>query len=136
MCRSLATTRSLASQVEPGLTIQPIDALMVGLPALPTQQHEDPAEAIADARGSDLLDPLKQWVIMFLLGLVVPRRAALFDYVAGAAHTDAVTVDQMAHERLALRGPQSFFDSTSCNMTLSRLRSATSCLSLRFSSSS
>jgi hypothetical protein len=43
------------------------------------------------------------------------------------------TEEQIA---FALRWPQSFFCSTSCNMILSKLRSATSCLSLRFSSSS
>ena len=39
------------------------------------------------------------------------------------------------HQNTLDRGPQSFFESTSCSIFLSRLRSATSCLSFLFSSS-
>lgn len=84
-------------------------------PAFPTQQHEDPPETAADPSGGNLFDPSKQWRVIVLPGLVVPRRAILTDDLAGAAHADAVTIDQMAHGRLALRGHQSFFESTSCS---------------------
>ncbi len=136
VCRSLAFVSTFAPQVEVPLAVQPIHALVIGFPAFPAQQHEDPPETIANPHRSDLLDPLKQWRIIIVLRLVVERRPALLDDSAGSTNPNAIPVDQMAHERLALRGPQNFFDSKSCNITLSRLRSATSCLSLRFSSSS
>jgi len=109
---------------------------VVGLPTFPAQQHEYSPETIADPRGSDLFDPQKEWRIIILTGLVIPRRTALLYDLASPANPNSISVDQVAHERLALRGPQSFFESTSCSMTLSRLKSATNCLSLRFSSSS
>lgn len=73
-------------------------------PAFPTQQHEDPPETVADPSGGNLLDPSKQWRNTVLPGLVVPRRAAPPDNLAGTAHADAVTNDQMAHGLLARVG--------------------------------
>src|SRR5690606_7821658 len=68
MGRGLAPTGPLTPQVESGLAIQPVCALVVDLPPFPPQQYEDPAEAIADPCGGNLLDPPKQWPIIVLPG--------------------------------------------------------------------
>src|SRR5690606_8598877 len=103
-CR-LAPARPLAPKVEPGLAIQSVHALVVVRPAFSTQQHEDPPEAVTDTGGGDLFDPPKQWPIILFPGLVVPRRTALLDRVASPTDAYPVSINQMAHERLALRGP-------------------------------
>src|SRR5262249_7945134 len=50
--------------------------------------------------------------------------------------THLVRHTQFPHQQTAAPRLQTFFDNTSCSIFLSRLRSATSCFSFRFSSSS
>ena len=54
--------------------------------------------------------------------------------LAAASLADRVAPLQMVHRRPALRCAYHFFEATSCSITLSRLRSATSLLSRAFSS--
>lgn len=53
-----------------------------------------------------------------------------------ASPPDRKPLGQLRHQRSFAGGLYSFFASTSCRITLSSVQSATSCLSLRFSSSS
>src|SRR5690606_10193578 len=103
-CR-LASARPFTPQVEPGLAIQSINTLVVVRPAFSTQQHEDPPKAVTNTGGGDLFDPAKQWPIIPLPGLVVPRRSTLLHHVASTTNAHPVSINQVAHERLALRGP-------------------------------
>lgn len=105
MRSGLATAWALTPQIETGLPIQAIHAFVVDMPALAPQQDIDSPEAVAHPRGRDLLHTSQQRRIVLLLGLVVPTSPALAQYSACAPHARTVTFDQVAHERLALRGP-------------------------------
>jgi hypothetical protein len=105
-CRSgLASARALAPQVEPGLPVQAIDALVVDLPTFTPKQDVDPPEAITHARSGNLFHPAQQRGIALLLGLVVPAGPALAHDGACTTHADPIAIHEVAHERLALRGP-------------------------------
>jgi len=117
--------------------VEPIDPLMIDYPAFPPNQHINSPEAEPHTGVGNLSHPSPKGLIQRLaLRLPIPTRSALQTNFAGPLNAHTVTIDQVADERLGLRRPQSFFLRTSCSMTLSRLRSATSCLRLRFSSSS
>lgn len=105
MRRGLAPARALAPQVEPCLPVQAVDALVVDLPALPPKQHVDPPETVTHARGGNFFHAPEQRGIVLLLGSVVPASAALAQDRTCAPDAYAVTIHEMAHERLALRGP-------------------------------
>lgn len=112
------------------------DSTVVDLPALASQQHIDTPESIANTHCGDIMDTLEQSPVVPRLGPIVPASPALTHHRASPAFADSITIQQMAYELSALWGAQSFFASTSCHIALSRLRSATNCLSLWFSSSS
>lgn len=78
----------------------------------------------------------KRFIQRLVLGSLILTRTALQTELTSPLNTDSIPIDEMADELFSLRRPPSFFRKTSRSMTLSRLKSATSCLSLRFSSSS
>ena len=77
-------------------------------------------------RGGPTLPPVQS---------VIPRRSIQPQEPTGPSHSNRKVPEHPARGAFA-RGIQAFFASTSCRMTLSKVRSATSRLSLRFSSSS
>jgi transposase len=68
--------------------------------------------------------------------LVTHRRTPDTDHFAGSPLAELVSDLQPLHQSPLADGLQNFFESTSCSIFLSRLRSASSCLSFWFSSSS
>src|SRR5262252_2991964 len=116
--------------------IEPMHALDVHMPALTTQQHRDSAVAIPHPGLSDLADTLSQGRLLGSAGTVVISRAACRNGSAGSPdrHLKRSTreVDHLASpsRRHSLRRI------TSCSISLSSVKSATTLRSLPFSSSS
>lgn len=104
--------------------------------ALPTQHHVHPAVAIVHARVDDLLDASPQYALVLALGDVQIGRCRHAHDAQSLTLAAPKALHEIGHQLASLGGPQSFFATTACSMVLSRLRSATICLSLRFSSSS
>jgi hypothetical protein len=116
--------------------VQAIDAFVIVFPAFPLQHHVHPAVAVMDARGCNLFDARKKRRRVAGNRAVPVQRARHVEQRASLGQAHAVAVTQLVNQRALAGRLQSFFDSTSCSIALSRLRSATSRLSFAFSSSS
>src|ERR1700746_582992 len=101
---------------------------MVDLQALASQHDVNSEVPITDSRGGDFADTSAQNGLIVTDGLVtMPRavdRSTLHPRVADPGRSSPDSAPAHADEQ-ALE----FFATTSCNMTLSKLKSATSCLS-------
>src|ERR1700722_18526997 len=128
--------RTLQPETEPILAIQSVNPLMIDHPALPAQQDVDSEIAIAHPGLSKIVDAQPQCCLVGLGRTIANRRPIDAERDATAPFAHSVGRLNLPHEFAPPTRRQSFFDSTSCKMCLSRLRSATNCLSLRFSSSS
>jgi hypothetical protein len=115
--------------------VDPASALVIHLPALPAQQDVQPPVAIAHPCGSELLQPHAQSNLRVGALPVTLGRAAETGGLAGPALADVVGHLQVTGDLAASGGPHHFRLSTSCSMERSSVRSATSRLSLLFSSS-
>lgn len=69
-----------------------------------------------------------------LPGIGDPYSEKIIKNPTGALLTERIRNAQIAHRDPLLRGPQSFFDRTSCSITLSNDKSATNRFSFAFSS--
>jgi hypothetical protein len=117
--------------------MEPVDTLVINPPAFAPEQDIDAPETEPNPSVRNLSHTgSKRFIEGLTFGSLIPTRPALKAHSARALNADPTPIDEMAYELLSLRRPWSFFRRTSCSMTLSRLRSATSCLSLRFSYSS
>jgi hypothetical protein len=126
--------RTLGAKVQPLLPVQTIHPLVVVCLAFPPQLDVDATATISNARDHDFPDAIAQGGIVPASRPIVVHRGANKHQRRAPSHRDAVVVHQVMAKSLALHGSQSFFFSTSCSICLSRLRSATICLSLAFSS--
>jgi hypothetical protein len=118
--------------VEPIQPLHAIDPLQVDRPAFPPQQGVHPPIAIAHAHRGDLADtPTLRRLILGAAALAIPRPVHPNDLARPSlAHpkADLQQLDTLAHQGRLHR----LFRSTSCtpgSMCLSRVRSATGCLS-------
>ena len=132
----LVAPGALQSQRQAFLAVQAIHPLDVVHMALPAQHHVHPAVAIVHARVGDLLDASLQHALVPALGDVQVGRCRHAQDAQRLALAAPEALHEVGHQLASLGGPQNFFATTACSMALSRLRSATICLSLRFSSSS
>jgi hypothetical protein len=123
-------------QIQAFLAIEPTYALVVHGQSLPSQNDMNPAITEANPRRSDLPNAVskKSLIVAFrpvpMCRPIEPRNRAT------ATLADPISLLQSSDQLAATIRLQSFERTTSCSMTLSRLRSANSCFSLRFSSSS
>src|SRR5262249_28515670 len=92
--------------------------------------------SIPDPYRGDLLDALAQRRLVFGPAAVAIARAQVAHDLTGTPFAHPKADPQKLHACTFLGRLYSFFRSTSCSMCLSNVRSATSCLSWRFSSSS
>ena len=92
--------------------------------------------SVVHARVGDLLDAHLQRRFVLLDRLLQVGRGRHLHRAQRIALAASKTLHQLRHQGAALRRPQSLLATTCCSMALSRLRSVTICLSLRFSSSS
>src|SRR5512143_640051 len=91
--------------------------------------------AVPDPNRSNLLDPHPQCRLIVHKTPISMRRTSNTKNFTGPPLTDSKTLLQICHQSPPGGRLYNFFESTSCNIHLSRLRSATICFSLRFSSS-
>ena len=122
-------------QVEPFFTVQPVYSLVVDFPALSQQQHMDTSVSIAYAHPGHLPNPFSQYGLSVLHRFVSLGITVYLQHRAHAPLADGVLLQKVFRCLFAVDRPYQFFESTSCNMALSKLRSATSFFSLAFSSS-
>jgi hypothetical protein len=122
--RVVELDEAIAASAEPGVDLIALDDALNALTTI----------AVTSSRAGQLPQPHSQ------IGLAVPpasitiRPARDPDQFAGSFLTDSIRLPHTRHQLPACRRLQAFFDSTSCKMCLSRLRSATKVFSFPFSS--
>src|ERR1051326_9175290 len=112
------------------------DAGLHDIPALAIEQYPNLPVSVPHAGLSDLSDAHPQggaWIFITAIPKGSPMQPG---HSACPPLAHLVAVLQILDELPAPRGPYSFFESTSCSMTLSRVKSATNRFSRPFSSSS
>ncbi len=125
---------SLDPHLETLLAVQPIHPLGIHMPPLPTQQDRQPLIAITRTTHGEVpqQQPKRSWIrpkAAVSVGTPTPLSHLACPSLAGPE-----LLLQMPHFDPSLRGPQSFFRSTSWSICLSSVRSATRDFSRRFSS--
>jgi hypothetical protein len=125
----------LRPNLQPFFLVQPIEQAVVDLPSLPPPQHVQSPLAVAhpDRREFPKTQPDGSRIPPATPIPICPP-VKPFD-LACLSFANLVRSDQMPGEPAPGRRLQTFFDSMSCNIFLSSLRSATIPFSLRFSSS-
>lgn len=117
--------RTFCPQVQPFQAINPMGFLVVNQPALAPQQDMDSLAPIAYPGLRYFPYPPGDGPVITAATVVV-YRAALHHQPASPANPDAVRRQQILHRFALLHRSQNFFRITSCSISLSRLRSATS----------
>src|SRR5262245_23475669 len=100
---------------------------------LAPQHHVNAFAAVAHACDSDLLDARPERRLIDRHRAIVVERTRNLHDTARLANTRAVPHTQIIDQLAFARGPQSLRLSTSCNIALSRDKSATRRLSFAFS---
>ena len=118
------------------LLVKPIHPLRVHIPALPPEQHMDTPIAVMHPRLGDLPHPLLQVGLIRTATTIVVARSLRTKHTARPPDADLPGAPNIIDELAPPIRPQSFRETTSCNIALSSERSATSRVSLPFSSSS
>lgn len=93
-----------------------------------------PVQAV-NPRVGDFLDAHLQRRRVLLDGFVQVSRGRHLHDAQRISLAESETLHQCGHKPSPPRRSQSFFSTTACSMTLSKLKSDTICLSLRFSAS-
>ena len=96
----------------------------------------DAAIAVTHPRLGDLLHPLLQVGLIGAASTIVVARPLRLEHPAGPPDADLPSVADIVDELPAPVRPQSFRETTSCSIALSRLTSVTNRFSLAFSTSS
>src|ERR1700744_1013590 len=126
----------LVAQLQAQFLVEAIDALGIHIPPFPPQQHMNAPIAVSHARLGDLLYSLFEVGLTAALRLVDIKRPINLERRTGSPDR-RLPIRSNLVDKLTLAGrPHSFFESTSCNIALSRDRSATIRFNLAFSSSS
>ena len=124
------------AELQPQLFVDAVCFLVVDHPALPPEQHVHAAVAVAHPRLADLLDPPGQPGLPGATRPVVVGRRVDLEDPARPPDRHAPLAADPVHQIALPNRLQSFRRMTSCSISRSRLRSATSFFSLAFSSSS
>ena len=115
--------------------VQPVHELLVHEPPFPTQEHPEPRISELHPTGRQVSKSYAKLGPRITPAPVTVGRSGKPKNPASSAFSHPIRHLHLPHQNTLHRGPHSFFESTSCSIFLSRLRSATSCLSFRFSSS-
>ena len=112
----------------------PLDPLVIDMPAIPPQQSGDTAIAVPPVHTCKLDDPLgqRQFIIPYH-GQVPLRRTRLLQDFVGPPLGDPEAIQQHTDRLTPPVRAQKLPDATSCSIALSRARSATSFFSRAFS---
>src|ERR1700691_652118 len=114
--------------------IDSIHPFRVHPPAFTPQHHRQPPVAVTRPVAGEIAQALPQFVLGIATALILVDPARDPRQPTSAAFIQLVRLTDAAYQLPPRRGLQAFFDSTSCSMCLSSVRSATSVFSLRFSS--
>jgi hypothetical protein len=126
---------SFAAQIQLFFDINSVHSLMIIRKTLPAKQHINAPETVSDPCGCDLTHAHTQQLVPLVLVSVIKHRSGQHHTPTGSAYRSPVVVDHPQCQLLSNGRFHSFFFNTSWSICLSRLRSATNCLSWRFSSS-
>lgn len=139
-CQTMGSTTtsawSFTTQIQLFFDIHPVHSLMIIGKTLPAQQYINAPETISDPCGCDLTHAHTQQLVPLVFMGVVIHRSGQHHAPAGSSYRSPVVVDHPQDQLLSNRRFHSFFFNTSWSICLSRLKSATNCLSWRFFSSS
>ena len=135
LCRFIAMG-TFETQGQALLAVETVNAFMVIPPALPPEQDVNPPITVMHAGFRDLTDTQAQCTVIGRHRAVTERTAADLQRKTDLPFAGPVTRLQLPDPFTQPCQRQVFFASTSCSIALSRLRSATSFFSRRFSSSS
>ncbi len=108
---------------------------MVDFPALPLKQNLDAMVTEAYSGSSEVSDSSPQTGLDFVMATLLNHRPTDSKNSAGSSLANFKADLQVTDKVLPDGRLQSIFAITSCSIALSRARTATSCLSFRFSSS-
>jgi hypothetical protein len=98
--------------------------------------HRQSPISASDSRGRQIPHPDAQFGLRISTALVTIRPTRVAHQPASLVLTQLIRVAYWAHQLATLGGLQAFFESTSCKMWLSNVRSATIPFRFRFSSRS
>jgi len=113
-----------------------MDPMLAHFESFPLKQDMDAAVAVSDATLREITNPLAKNDRIFTSRPTTTTCASQRQDAACSTFADLEAVLYEGDERALLSDLHSFFSMTSCNIALSRERSATSFLSRRVSSSS
>src|SRR5215468_11926274 len=130
------TLGCFVAQLQAHLAIDPIGLLVVDPPTFTAKQHMHAPIAVANPRLADLLDPSFEHGLSGAARLVVVGGRVEQQHPTGPSDRHIPLPTHLVHQLALPHRPQSFRRMTSCSISLSRLRSATTLRSLLFSSSS
>ena len=116
---------ALSAQIQAFQTINPVCFLVVNLPAFPPQLDMN-TRATVPYPGFRYFPDTQGYRPIVTPALPVVDSSALHQQPASPADTDTIGLLQKMHRLALLSRPQNFCFSTSCSISLSRLRSATS----------
>ena len=133
---ALVPTWRLDPHLQAFFEVQPVNQLVIDLPAFPLQQDVQPAVAIPHTTGSQVTKSNPQFSPIVANTHVPMRGTWEAQRSARASLAHAVSGLEPLHHDSSTTGLYTFPEMTSCSIFLSRLRSATSDLSFLFSSSS
>src|SRR6056297_641349 len=128
--------RRLVPELHAQLPVNAVDFLDVDAPALAVQKHVNPAIAVTNTRFADLLDPLLHGSLIGAAGFVVERRTVESDGATRRPDRDRPIAAHPANQFAHPTRLQIFRRMTSCNISRSSVRSATTFFNRPFSSSS
>src|ERR1700739_2439197 len=126
----------LDPQLQPFFPVESVNTLSIYMPTFSPQQHRQSPITVADSGGSQIPQSHSQLRLGIATALITIRPARDAHQPASAQFIQLIRLSYLAHQFAALGGLQAFFESTSCRMCLSNVRSATMLFSLRFSSRS
>src|ERR1700730_15222467 len=117
-------------------SMEPVNAFGIYPPTLSPQHYRQSSISVPDPRGGQIPQPHAQFALRIATALITIRPTRDAHQPASSGFTQLIRLSYLAHQLATLDGLQAFFDSTSCKMCLSNVRSATIPFSLRFSSRS
>ena len=114
---------------------QPVDKLLVHHPPFTPQGDPELLIPVVDSGRHQVSTSNAKLGPRITPAPVAEARSGKSQHPAGPTLGNPIRHLHLPHQNTLHRRPQSFFESTSCNIFLSRLRSATNCFSFLFSSS-
>jgi hypothetical protein len=114
-------------QRQPFFLVQPIHHILPNSPAFAVQQYADLPISVPYSCLSDLADTHPQLSAWIAVAPIAVGASGHAQNPARSPLAHPIAANQMLHHRSTPRRLHHFFESTSCNIVLSSVRSATRC---------